>query len=321
MTRKQIKPYLEQVKGNTRCIVTGYARIPLYQLDKNRVVLIDSGLPDDGEELVQLLKENQMEVAAVLTSHTHPDHAGNHRLLQDTFGAQIYMTPLAKATMSDPMSMYAILGTKAGYHKSINRLGKGVRTDVVLPWEDGEVCVEGATFRYITTAGHCAEHLCYITPDNVAYLGDAILSPKLIQAIRLPYCVCLEAYMEALEKIAELNCDQYIFAHNGVETDIRQAVQITKDTLKNRLDRLELLAETPVTLDELVKKFLVQTKADLTSWRSVNGVGFNAKAFAGYLVDSDRLKFILEDGIMKYVRVDKNEQKTHTPEKEISKYT
>lgn len=321
MTQKYIKPYIEQVTERTWCIATAYAKIPFYKLDENRIVMIDSGLPDDGPDIVALLEKHALQVIAVLTSHTHPDHAGNHRLLQEHFGAKIFMTPLAKATMSDPMSMYAILGTKAGYHKAINRLGEGVRTDVILPWEDGEVSVEGAVFRQIKTAGHCAEHLCFVTPDNVAYLGDAILSPKIIRTVRLPYCACLEPYLEALDKIAQLGCDKYIFAHNGIEEDIGRVVQITKDTVEERLNVLEALADTPVTLDELVRKFLIHTEADLTSWRSVNGVGFNAKTFAGHLVDQDRLKFILEDGIMKYVRVDKNEQKTHTPEKEISKYT
>ncbi len=303
---QDIKPYLEQVKGNTWCIVTGYARIPMYQLDETRVIMVDSGVPDDGKGILELLEENRLRVVAVLTSHTHPDHAGNHRLLQNHFGARVYMTPLAKATMSDPMSMYAILGTKAGYHKSINRLGEGVRTDVVLPWEDGEVSVEGAVFRYITTAGHCAEHLCFITPDNVAYLGDAILSPKLIQSIRLPYCACLEPYMEALGRIEQLNCDKYILAHNSIEEDAREIVRITREVLEQRLNTLESLAETPVTIDELVRKFLIHTNADLTSWRSVNGVGFNAKTFTGYLVDHGRLKFVLEDGIMKYVKNQEN---------------
>lgn len=305
--RQYIEPHLEQVKDNTWSIVTHYARIPVYKLDEKRVIMIDSGLPDDGQTFVKLLEDNGLQVVAVLTSHTHPDHAGNHKLLQDHFGAKVYMTPLAQATMSDPMSMYAILGTKAGYHKAINRLGEGVRTDVTLPWEDGEVCVEGAVFRYIKTAGHCAEHLCFITPDNVGYVGDAILSPRLIQAIRLPYCSCLEPYLESLDRIEGMNCDKYIFAHNSVEEDIHEAVRITRETVAQRLDALEALAETPVTLDELVRNFLVQTNADLTSWRSVNGVGFNAKAFAGYLIDHKRLKFVLEDGIMKYVRRDPNE--------------
>lgn len=318
MTRRQIKPYLEQVKGNTWCLVTGYARIPVYQLGQNRVVLIDSGLPDNGKDIVQLLEENSMKVAAVLTSHTHPDHAGNHRLLQEHFGAKVYMTPLAKATMSDPMSMYAVLATKAGYHKAINRLGEGVHTDVVLPWEDGEVCVEGAVFQYITTAGHCAEHLCFITPDNVAYLGDAILSPDLIRAIRLPYCTCLEPYMESLNKIEGLNCDKYILSHNSVEEDIREVVRVTRETLNQRLEILEALAEKPVTFDELVRDFLIQTKADLNSWRSVNGVGFNARAFTGYLVDHDRMEFVLEGGIMKYVRRDKNKKRAEQAEDRVT---
>jgi len=305
---QDIKPYLEQIKGNTWCIVTGYARIPMYKLDDHRVVLIDSGIKQDGEGIAAVFQENDLQPVAVLTSHTHPDHAGNHAMLQK-MGAKLYMTPFAAATMADPMTMYAVLGTKAGYHKTLERMGGTVQTDCMLPWEDTEVTVEGAVFRQFTTPGHCAEQLCFITPDNVAYMADAILSPRIISTVRLPYCSCLEPYIQSLHKLETLDCDQYILAHNGVEPDIRAVVKVTLEEIHKRLDALESLADTPVTFDELVRKFLIQTKADLTSWRSVNGVGFNAKTFLGYLVDHKRLKFVLDDGIMKYVQTAYKEDK------------
>jgi len=39
-----MKPYLERVMGDTWCIVTGFARIPLYMPDRANAVMIDSGL-------------------------------------------------------------------------------------------------------------------------------------------------------------------------------------------------------------------------------------------------------------------------------------
>lgn len=307
---QEIKPYLEWVKGNTWCIVTGYARIPLYKLDATRAILIDSGLSSDGAGIVELLEENKLQIVALLTTHTHPDHIGNHILLKERYGAEIYMTAFAAATMTDPVTMYAVLGTKAGYHKTIQRMGGTLQTDHILQWEDGSCIVEGAEFRYFTTAGHCAEHLCFITPDNVAYLGDAILSEHIIRTVRLPYCTCLEPYMESLKKIGQQQCDHYILAHNSVQENIQELISISMEELERRLAALETLAQTPVTADELVRKFLVQTNADLTSWRSVNGVNFNAKAFTGYLIDQKRLRFVLEDGIMKFVRNEEIQQDT-----------
>lgn len=304
---QEIKPYLERVKGNTWCIVTAYARIPLYKLDETRAIMIDSGLPSDGEEILEVLEKHQLQVVALLTSHTHPDHVGNHRLLKERYGAKVYMTAFAAATMADPVTMYAVLGTKAGYHKTIQRMNGTLQTDHFLLWEDGKCEVEGAVFRQIATAGHCAEHLCFVTPDNVAYLGDAILSEHITRTVRLPYCNCLEPYIASWEKIGQLKCDKYILAHNGILDEIRELVALSKKELERRLIALEDLARTPVTADELVRSYLVKTDADLTSWRSVNGVNFNAKAFTGYLVDKKRLLFVLEDGIMKFVKNQEND--------------
>jgi glyoxylase-like metal-dependent hydrolase (beta-lactamase superfamily II) len=290
-------------------MLTENAYIPVYVLEDNRAIMLDSGWQDDLPDILQLLEEKNLQLAAILTSHDHPDHVGNHKELKDRFGAKVYMGPFCACSCTDPLNMFATLGGRAGYRVVRDRTGRFCEPDHIIPWKDGEITLEGVTFKTVMTAGHCAEQFTFITPDNVAYLGDAILSPKIIRTVRLPYCACLEPYLEALDKIAQLGCDKYIFAHNGIEEDIGRVIQITKDTVEERLNVLEALADTPMTLDELVRKFLIHTEADLTSWRSVNGVGFNAKTFAGHLVDQDRLKFVLEDGIMKYVRADKAEGK------------
>lgn len=304
---QKIKPYWEQVKDNTWCIVTGYARIPVYRLGDGRAIMIDSGWDYDGENIIELLESENLRLVAVLTSHAHPDHAGNHWLLREHFGAELYMTAYASATCQDPVTMFNMLHARTGFRGIRDRMKNLFAADHIIPWEDGELSVEGATFRYLKTHGHCSEHLAFITPDNVAYLGDAILSKEIMATARMHYCNCLEVYLESVEKIGRLNCDKYIIAHNGVVDDIRETVQVCIDTVAQRAQVLRYLAKTPATVDELAHRFLLHTKADLSSVRSVHGVQYNTLAYVSYMYDKKMLKLIFEDGFSRYVSTDSGE--------------
>lgn len=57
-------------------------------------------------------------------------------------------------------------------------------------------------------------HISTITPDNVCYVADALLSHELLGA-KLPYNLSQKEAV-AREKLRGLGCDAYIMAHRGV---------------------------------------------------------------------------------------------------------
>lgn len=299
---EQFTPYWEHVKGQTYCIVTDYCRIPVYMLDHNRAIMLDSGYSTSEQDILRLLEEKDLTIAAILTTHVHPDHNGNHVVLRKKFGCPIYMTPFAAASCADPLTMYSNFGGRAGYHRLKKDANRFFSTDVIIPWEDCEITVENTVFQVITTGGHCVEHICFITPDNVAYLGDALQSADIMRYRRLTYSTGLEADMESQKKISTLRCDKYILAHNGVVEDIQEEVRVSFEEIEKRLAAFVEQAATPATMDELIQRFLVQSGADLSNRRSVHGVYFNALAFIDYLADMKRLDIIIENGFIKYVR-------------------
>ena len=294
----------EHVKGNTWCMITANAYIPVYMLEGNRAIMIDSGWPDDLQDIIRLLEEKQLQIVALLTSHNHPDHVGNHTYIRQRYGAKVYMGPFNAATCDDPLNMYATLGGRAGFRVLRDRTGRFTKTDFFIPWEDGEITVEGATFQTVMTAGHCAEHISFITPDNVAYLGDAMLSVDHIRNTRLHYSTGLEIDFESKAKIARMTCDKYIMAHNAIVDDIKETAQVNIDVTNAHLDAFEMLADEPLSPDELIRKYIIHSGANLQRWRSVRGMHYNAQAFLAYLVDVKRLKLIIDDGYLKYVRPD-----------------
>ncbi len=300
--RPEVKPYLELVKGNTYCIVTGYARIPLYKLDGHRAIMIDSGLPQSWDEILALLEQEKLEIAAVLTSHAHPDHVGNHKNLRERFGADIYMSRFSAAIYDNAMNQTAISIGVTGYRKYSKTLGAPFDADVIFDWDIKTIDVEGATFIIEQLPGHAAEHIGIVTPDNVAYLGDTVLDEDMVKNVRLPFCTCLEPDLEALEGIAEMKYDKYILAHNGVYDSIRELALLNRANLLKKADMIEALFDEYLTLDAAVKKLLLATGGDIDNKRTVSGTRYNMSIFVTYLEDTDRLTSRARDGALEYIR-------------------
>ena len=88
--------------------------------------------------------------------------------------------------------------------------------DLILPPVDGPIRLAGAMFRILHTPGHSSGHICAVTPDNVCYTGDALMSQALLDA-KLPYGLSIQLAMESRERLRELeDCDFFIMAHKGV---------------------------------------------------------------------------------------------------------
>lgn len=300
--RQDLKPYLEPVKGNTYCIVTGYGRIPLYKLDAHNAILLDCGLPRDWEGIRSCLEEAGLWVRAVLISHGHVDHDGNLVSMRKYFGARCYLSMFAATVYAEPENrVNSILGMST-YRQIKYLMPETLRPDVVFDWRQNSVTVEGVPFDILQLPGHCPEHMGFITPDNVAYLGDTILSEKLITSLRLPFCTCLEPDLQSKEQVAELNCDRYILAHSEVRDEIRQLAIKNRDCMLEKAAMVESLAEDYISMEGMVRRILESTPDDGENIRKVQGLQRNAVAFVDYLLDTGRLTRRANNGTIEYIR-------------------
>ena len=297
---QNIEPYLELVKGNTYCIVTGYSRLPVYKLDEKNIIMIDSGLPREWEGIESCLDKEKLFVKAVITSHYHPDHIGNHLKLRNKYGTILYLSPFAAAAKADPMNM---LGSMAGittYRQVKNHFGEVFAPDFFLDWNAPSIEVEGAVFQILQLPGHCAEHMGFITPDNVGYVADTVLSKNIIEHLRSTFTTCVELDLQSKEKLTELTCDKYIVAHNAVCDSIRELALQNRDHMLARLELLEDIASDYMSLDTLVAQFLEVTNNQLDSVRKVAGTRRNVIPLVDYLMDTCRFTARVKDGFVQY---------------------
>lgn len=97
-------------------------------------VLIDAG---EAQPVFQALEENDLRLQKLLITHTHPDHIGGCRAIQDRLGVQ--------------------------------SASPGV--------EPADVPMLGTVCRSISTPGHMAVHKCYYFPElGILFAGDTLIN-------------------------------------------------------------------------------------------------------------------------------------------------
>ena len=170
---------LEHVLGNT-WVFKSWELIPFYKVDESHCILLDTGLNDQREELEESLQREGLTPVGVICSHAHIDHMGNVAYLKEKYGTQLAMS------LGEAGHQMSYLGLNiTNYLMSPEDVvaspplhGTPCLADrIILPTED-HITFCGAAFDIIHTPGHTVDHICTRTPDNVLYLGDAMMTGR-----------------------------------------------------------------------------------------------------------------------------------------------
>lgn len=291
---------LMQVKGNT-WVLEGMEYIPLYRLDEKHCILLDSGLGLEQQSLVQALEENGLTPVGILCSHAHVDHAGNNRYFQETYHIPVALTPYEAGMCSNLLSLkcYFLLLPPDIVEREASCL---IHTpDVLIPMEDGAFSFAGADFTILHTPGHSAGHISIITPDNVCYVGDALLSWEQMEA-KLPYALSHRMAMASREKLRTLPCDLFIMAHQGVaqRADWEQLLDANQALTQRRAEEILSLVTRPMTASEIGQATCAFYK--LLTHKPSRALRFerNIRFLIEYLVDTGRLIMETAQGTVVY---------------------
>lgn len=295
---------LTQIKGNT-WVIEANQLIPLYKLDETRCILLDTGLLEEREELERTLQEAGLTPVGVLCSHAHVDHCANNGYLQEKYGAKVALTFPEAGMCSSLLTLKCYFLTLSPGMVERESSCMIHRPDVLIPPDDGPFSFCGAEFRIVHTPGHSSGHVCTVTPDNVCYTADALLSAELLTA-KLPYNLSQQMAIESREKLRHLDCDAYIMAHRGVcgRGDIGALIDGNQALIRRRAEEILALVDRPMTasqIDEaacsLYQLFTHKPRRSLRFER-------NVRFFIEYLVDTGKLAETCQNGATYYARTE-----------------
>ena len=140
------------------------------------------------------------------------------------------------------------------------------------------------------------DHICVRTPDNVLYVGDAMMTGRVLHRAKFPYAFSMKVYLESLAKLRQESADRFIVAHRGVYREILPFIDLELRFLTQRMeDLLTLVGEstTPKELTEAIcRTYQVRTKNP----RHLAYFEQASQTYLHYLTDRGDLELVMAEG-------------------------
>ncbi|KDR96538.1 Glyoxylase, beta-lactamase superfamily II [Peptoclostridium litorale DSM 5388] len=292
-----------KVAGNTFCIDTGMTYIPFYKINDREIVMLDTGW-GDGERagIDALLEKNDFRVVGIICSHAHIDHIGNVSYLKNKYGCTVAMSAYEALICASTVNLKV-------YYSSLTlsdvaeHFGDMVcETDVMILDRQDSISVKGFEFEIIHTPGHSPGHICIVTPDNVAYLGDALISYEVMEGAKMPYAFILEEDLKSKKKLYELMCGKYIVAHKGIYDDITQIIADNMDFYENRAARVYDVIEGAMTMEDIMKSVIKKWRISVNSTYKYAVIEKMLRSYVEYLNETRMIELVMENGFLKYTK-------------------
>jgi len=173
-------------------------------------------------------------------------------------------------------------------------------TDIMISDEQNKICVCGVKFDIVHTPGHSPAHISIITPDNVAYVADALISYEVMEGAKMPYAFILREDLKSKEKLYNLKCSKYVIAHKGIYDDITKLISDNIKFYKQRAESIYELMEDNMTLEEILKVVIKSFDIGVKSVQKYIIIERMLRSYVEYLTEIGKVKLVIEDRIVRY---------------------
>lgn len=299
MTEAQAKKKIVPICGNTFYVKTPMALLPFYLLNEHTAVLMDAGLAQD-DSLGELFELLGIRVTAVLLSHMHFDHIGGVPSLRRHFGTKVY-APAPISGRCIPMHESVELTECAPEVRQFNE-SYFVQPDVVIPKGSTSVAVSGVTFEVIRCPGHTVDHVAYVTPDQVCYLGDLLISENYLPMMNLLHIEDHAQSEHSKQQLAARRFAYCVAAHRGVFSgaDYASVVQKNEQKLSETRRVIKALLQMSKTEEDLVAALAEELGLAFQSEVDRHTTTCSTKAFLTDLLRRNEIKAELHSGATRY---------------------
>lgn len=235
--------------GDRTYYIKNPTNIGIYRVDEENVVLIDSGNDKDaGKKILKLVEGQGFKVQGIINTHSHADHIGGNRLIQERTGCEIYAPGVERCFVEYPVLEPSFLygGYPFGDLRNKFLMAKESRARDVA---------EGlpAGLEYFPLGGHSFDMIGVRTPDGVVFLADALCSEETIRKYHLFYLYDVKAHLDTLRRLAGLQGKLFIPSHCEATEDlgpllalniekVREIMEVVQDCCGNGAGFEEILA-------------------------------------------------------------------------------
>ena len=270
------------------------AKIGLVRITDSEAVLIDSGNDKDaGKKVLRILEGQGWSLKAIYNTHSHADHIGGNRFLQDKTGCDIYAKGLecvyTGTPLLEPIGLYGGLPFKELRHKFLMAQESRVQplTEDVLP--------EG--MQLLSLPGHCFDMAGFLTKDGTAYIADSVSSRETLQKYGIGYLWDPDTAVRTLAYLQTVRAARFVPAHAAVTEDIRELAGYNIEQIKALEDTVAALCAVPVSFEDLLKMIFDRYQMTM-NLQQYALIGSTVRSCLSCLYTQGRLSFTVCDNRM-----------------------
>lgn len=272
------------------------AKMGIYLKNNSDVYLIDSGNDKDaGKKALKIINEKGWTLKGILNTHSHADHIGGNRYLQQQTGCKIFSTGIEAAftshTILEPSFLYGGYPSKELMHKFLY-----AEPSVVSDFKDYDFPKE---VEIIQLKGHSFDMVGFKTPDGTVFLADCLSSKETLDKYRLGFIYDIAAYLDTLEMVKNIKAEMFVPSHAKAAKDITPLIQYNIDTVNSIANYIFNLCNTPISFEEILQKVFTDFELKMTPEQNVL-VGSTVRSYITYLKNKSALNSFIENNIMKF---------------------
>lgn len=246
---------MEHLKGNTYFLPSNGPAIGGY-LVEDQLMLIDTGL-DDSSVRKAIRDFESLHVQYIFNTHSHADHCGGNAYVQRQFDSYTIAPEIEASFIEDPllepiylygaappdfMKNKFTMAKPSVVHKRVNKEGP-----FSLKMGDGF-----HKFTLYDLKGHSPNMMGIATPDQILFLGDALISEKMIEKHPLIFTYDLEAHLKTLDRLSQLDYAGYVISHGGYYDHLDHLIEANRNILlQTQKHLIEKVQQGACTVEEL----------------------------------------------------------------------
>ena len=217
-------------------IERGYLNANHFVYRSEQPVLIDTGYTSDfdiTERLIEDIGVKLSQTRLIISTHTHGDHIGGNRIIQDRSGCDIALHKVGKYfmdTQDDWATWWRYFGHKVDFFNCTKAL------------DDEEMIHIGPNeFQVIHTPGHASDGIAlYNRKAKVLISGDALWEDDIPTiTMRIEGSTCLLDLLTSLEKLESLDVETVYPGHGRPFTGFKEAISKSKRKARDFLNHKE----------------------------------------------------------------------------------
>ena len=282
MELKQLGEKTYYIKNNTN--------IGIYKIDEKNVYLIDAGNDKDaGKKILKILEEQGWTCKGVILTHSHADHIGGAKVIQDRTGCVVLAHKIEKCfteyPILEPSFLYGAYPLKDLQTKFLMaKETKVLEVEEHLP--DG--------LEILTLKGHSFDMIGIKTSDNIYFLGDSLFSEETMQKYHISFLYNVKEFLNSLDRLSTLEGRFYIPSHTEGTSNIKDLITLNRNKVQEICQSIYNICQEEKTWEEILTELFNHYHLIMNITQYVL-IGSTLKAYLTYLYEKEKLIFTIKD--------------------------